>query len=120
MKRSEYRWSAAQVAALRELWPTRMPIAKIAEIVGRSAKAVGYKGNALGLGRKGKATGLDRDQEQWLRRHYAGLRNEFCATVLGVSLSSVVRMARERGLKKAARSSRSSGPSPSLLRLPQG
>lgn len=50
---------------------------------------------------KGKKIELDEKELRWLDKHFMHTINEECAAHLGISMRSVVRIARKRGLKKS-------------------
>ena len=49
---------------------------------------------------KGRKITFTDDQEQWMREHYATTLNQECADHLGVSMRTMIRLARRLGLEK--------------------
>ena len=59
--------------------------------------------HALRIGLRKKQPGkihLTLEQKLWLRRNFPGMATAICALYLGVSVSSVIRLARRLGLRK--------------------
>lgn len=96
------RWSQEEIDELRRLYASTMTAQQIADVIGRPLRAVYVKAHKLGLPAKSDPNKikLDTEQTQWLRRAYPHIRTEICATRLGISPRSVVRIARKMGLTK--------------------
>lgn len=61
--------------------------------------------HALRIGLRKKQPGkiiLTEQQQMWMLRNYPDMANTICALYLGVSVSSVIRLARRMGLQKTA------------------
>lgn len=97
------RWTDEMDAELRRLYPTTTA-PELARHFGVTAGAVRQRLRRIGLRRKeqpGKIH-LTLEQTLWMRRNYPDMANAICALYLGVSESSVVRLARRMGLQKTA------------------
>ena len=94
-------WTQQEENELRELYGT-MTAEALAVRFGTTYRAIYQKCNKLGL-KKGydhaKIKLSDRDT-LWLRLNFPHMRNEICAMHLGVSLRTVVRIARTLNLVK--------------------
>lgn len=90
-------------AELRRLYPTTTAPG-LARHFGVTTGAVRQRLRRIGLRRKeqpGKIH-LTLEQQMWMRRNFPGMATAICALYLGVSESSVVRLARRMGLQKTA------------------
>lgn len=96
------RWSPAETEKLRRLYATNLTAQQIADEIGRPLRAVYVKAHKLGLPAKEDPNRirLDAEQREWLRKAYPHVRTEICATRLGISHRSVVRLARKMKLEK--------------------
>lgn len=95
------RWTDEMDAELRCLYPTTTAPG-LARRFGVTTGAVRQRLRRIGLRRKeqpGKIH-LTLEQQMWMRRNYPDMANAICALYLGVSESSVVRLARRMGLRK--------------------
>lgn len=95
------RWTDEMDAELRRLYPTTTAPG-LARRFGVTAGAVRQRLRRIGLRRKeqpGKIH-LTLEQQMWMRRNYPGMATAICALYLGVSVSSVIRLARRMGLRK--------------------
>ena len=95
------RWTDEMDAELRRLYPTTTAPG-LARHFGVTTGAVRQRLRRIGLRRKeqpGKIH-LTLEQQMWMRRNFPGMANSICALYLGVSESSVVRLARHMGLRK--------------------
>ena len=94
-------WTPEEEADLKQIYKT-MTAKQLAEHFGRSVNAIQVKCFHLGL-KKGcdhAKIRLSSDDRLWLRLNFPHIRNELCAMRLGVSLSTVVRLARSMRLEK--------------------
>lgn len=94
-------WTPEEVADLKKIYKT-MTAKQLAEHFNRSVQAIQVKCFHLGL-KKGydhAKIRLSSDDRLWLRLNYPHMRNELCAMRLGVSLRTVVRLARSMRLEK--------------------
>lgn len=97
------RWTDEMDAELRRLYPTTTA-PELARRFGVTVGAVRQRLLRIGLRRKeqpGKIQ-LTLEQTLWLRRNYPDMANAICALYLGVSESSVKRIACAMGLQKTA------------------
>lgn len=97
------RWTDAMDAELRRLYPTTTA-PELARHFGVTTGAVRQRLRRIGLRRKeqpGKIH-LTLEQRMWMRRNFPGMANSICALYLGVSESSVKRIACAMGLQKTA------------------
>lgn len=97
------KWTDAMDAELRRLYPTTTAPG-LARRFGVTAGAVRQRLRRIGLRRKeqpGKIH-LTLEQTLWMRRNYPDMANAICALYLGVSESSVKRIAYAMGLQKTA------------------
>ena len=97
------RWTDAMDAELRRLYPTTTAPG-LARHFGVTTGAVRQRLRRIGLRRKeqpGKIH-LTLEQQMWMRRNYPGMATAICALYLGVSESSVKRIACAMGLQKTA------------------
>lgn len=94
------RWTKQELDEFKELYPT-MTAPELAKHFGTTKLAIYQKANKLGL-RKDQPCKIKFSQEQvwWLKRNFKDMRNEICAVYLGISVRSVVRLARLYGLEK--------------------
>lgn len=95
------KWAPEEEADLKSIFKTKTA-KQLAEHFGRSVRAIQVKCFHLGL-KKGydhAKIRLSNDDKLWLRLNFPHIRNELCAIRLGVSLSTVVRMARAMKLEK--------------------
>lgn len=95
------RWTKQELDDFKELYPT-MTASELATYFGTTKQAIYVKANKIGL-HKDQPCKIKLSQEQiwWLKRNYKDIRNDVCATYLGISLRSVVRIARYYGLEKS-------------------
>lgn len=94
-------WTPEEEADLKQIYKT-MTAKQLAEHFGRSVHAIQVKCFHLGL-KKGydhAKIRLSFDDRLWLRLNFPHIRNELCAMRLGVSLRTVVRLARSMRLEK--------------------
>lgn len=97
------KWTDEMDGELRRLYTTTTA-PELARRFGVTAGAVRQRLRRIGLRRKeqpGKIH-LTLEQQLWLRRNFPDMANAICALYLGVSESSVVRLARRMGLQKTA------------------
>ena len=97
------RWTDEMDAELRRLYPTTTA-PELARRFGVTVGAVRQRLRRRGLRRKeqpGKKH-LTEQQRFWMRRNYPDMANAICALYLGVSVSSVIRLAHRMGLQKTA------------------
>lgn len=94
------RWTKQELDEFKELYAI-MTAPELAKHFGTTKLAIYVKANKMGL-RKDQPCKIKLSQEQiwWLKRNFKDMRNEICAVYLGISLRSVVRIARCYGLKK--------------------
>ena len=95
------RWTDEMDAELRRLYPTTTAPG-LARHFGVTTGAVRQRLRRIGLRRKeqpGKIH-LTLEQQMWMRRNYPGMATAICALYLGVSESSVKRIACAMGLRK--------------------
>lgn len=96
-------WTPEEIEELKKIYKT-MTANQLALHFGKSVNAVNVKCWRLGL-KKGYGHAkicLDEADKRWLRLNFPHIRNEICATYLGISLRTVNRIASEMGLKKTA------------------
>ncbi|ROT10026.1 hypothetical protein EEL33_01140 [Muribaculaceae bacterium Isolate-037 (Harlan)] len=94
-------WTPEEEAVLKKIYKT-MTAKQLAEHFGRSVHVIQVKCFHLGL-KKGydhAKIQLSFDDKLWLRLNFPHMRNELCAMRLGVSLRTVVRLARSMRLEK--------------------
>lgn len=95
------RWTDEEVEELRHIFHT-MTAKQLAERFGTTAMAINQKCYKLGL-KKGydhARIRLSREDRLWLQLNFPHMSNEICAMKLGVSLRTVVRLARWYGFNK--------------------
>ena len=95
------KWTDEMDNELRRLYPCTTA-KETARMLGVTQMAVQQRAIRLGL-RKGcdwRKIRLTQEQKNWLRRNYPDMANAICALYLGVSESSVARIARGMGLRK--------------------
>lgn len=102
------KWTDADVALLKEMMQNRCSRSEIAAALSRTEKAVEHKKSALrhpepktSQNTSTKKIRLTPREEKWLTNHYKHTRNIECAERLGISLRTVVRIARALGLSKS-------------------
>lgn len=102
-KPREIDYTPEEIAFIKENYG-KLTHAQIAEKLGRTRGAITTKMHHLGLNYKcrTKKRNLNIEEWEWLRRNFSDLRNEICATRLGVSRSTLIKMARSMGLNKSA------------------
>lgn len=96
-------WTPSEETELRKIYKT-MTARQLAERFGTTAMAIHQKYWKLGL-RKGydhARIRLGDSERRWLRLNFPHMRNEICATYLGVSLRTVNRLAADMNLRKTA------------------
>lgn len=93
-------WTPTEEFELRQLY--RIKFAKdLADIFNTTEHAVHLKANRLGLRKcQQPRVVLTDEQRIWLRRNFPHISTEICSSILGVSYSTLARMARAMGLKK--------------------
>lgn len=94
-------WTPEEEADLKQIYKT-MTAKQLAEHFGRSVHAIQVKCFHLGL-KKGydhARIRLSREDRLWLQLNFPHMSNEICAMKLGVSLRTVVRLARWYGFEK--------------------
>lgn len=96
------RWTKEELEELKRLYSIT-PIAELSEHFGKSRTSIHVKACLMGL-HKDQPHKIKLSQEQiwWLKRNFPEMRNEVCATYLGISSPSVKRLANRYGLKKTA------------------
>ena len=97
------KWTDEMDAELRRLYPTTTAPG-LARHFGVTTGAVRQRLRRIGLRRKeqpGKIH-LTLEQQMWMRRNFPGMATAICALYLGVSESSVKRIAYAMGLQKTA------------------
>jgi hypothetical protein len=78
-----------------------MPTKQIAELVGKSRNSVSLKAHKLGIAfNYVNKVEANADSLRWFKRNFPHMANEICATYLGLSLRTVVRLARKYNLEK--------------------
>jgi hypothetical protein len=76
---------------------------EIARALGTTKRAVYKKANKLGLHKASpNAIIVTAEKKAWLIRNFPHVSNGICASILGMSIRSVVRNARKLGLEKTA------------------
>lgn len=94
------RWTAKEENELRDLYGT-MTSKDLAVRFGTTEKAIYQKCFKLKLNKdQPNKINLSDRQIHWLKKNYPSVANEICAAILGISLRSVVRIARSLGLFK--------------------
>lgn len=94
-------WTPEEIEDLRKIYKSTTAD-QLAQHFGKSKKAIQLKCFRLGL-KKGYGHSKIRLNDRdclWLRLNFPHIRNEICATYLGISLRTVNRIAPEMGLKK--------------------
>lgn len=97
------RWTDEMDGELRRLYTTTTA-PELARRFGVTPGTLRQHALRIGLRRKeqpGKIH-LTLEQQMWMRRNYPDMANAICALYLGVSVSSVIRLARRMGLQKTA------------------
>lgn len=96
------RWTDEMNDELRRLYTTTTA----PELARRFGVTPGtLRQHALRIGLRKKQPGkiiLTEQQQMWMLRNYPDMANTICALYLGVSVSSVIRLARRMGLQKTA------------------
>lgn len=95
------RWTPQQTEELRQIYHT-MTARQLAHRFNTTEASIHQKCWKLGL-RKGRGHAkirLKGSDALWLRINFPHMRNELCAMHLGISLRTVVRIAREMNLEK--------------------
>lgn len=94
------RWTQTECELLRTHYG-KMSSRELAELLGRTHEAVQQKAHKLGLqfNYQNKVE-ANADSLRWLKRNFPHMANEICATYLGLSLRTVVRLARKYNLEK--------------------
>lgn len=94
-------WTPEETEELRQRFHT-MTAKQLAECFGTTATAIHKKCYKLGLkkGRDHARIRLSREDRLWLQLNFPHMSNAICAMKLGVSLSTVVRLARWYGFEK--------------------
>lgn len=95
------RWTEKETEQLSQIFHT-MTAKQLAERFGTTAQAIYQKCWKLGL-KKGQDYArirLSREDKLWLQLNFPHMSNEICAMKLGVSLRTVVRLARWYGFNK--------------------
>jgi len=95
-------WTESEIAALRQAWKSDQPVREFAEKIGRSTRSVYLKAHKIRLPKKAdpKKFRLSQNDSLWLRINFPHMRNELCAMKLGISVRSVVRIARDLCIEK--------------------
>lgn len=96
------RWTKEEEQKLRDLYATHTA-KDLAILLGRSVRSVQVKLFHLGLCTKGfdhRRIKLNDEQKLWLRLNFPHMATILCAMRLGISLRSVIRIARQMGLEK--------------------
>lgn len=96
-------WTIDEQRRLQELYPDYTS-KKLAEIFGRSEKAISQKCNELGLNKKGFAWRKKKLSESdllWLKLNFPHMSNQICSYKLKCGWRTVVRIARSMGLEKS-------------------
>lgn len=94
------RWTEKRITLLQELYPIQTNI-HTAQALGMSERAVRDKARELGLEKTVKAKWLE--QAEYVRNHYLDRSFAELAGDLGISKTSVSRMASRLGLKRTAK-----------------
>lgn len=93
-------WTPNEVEMLRKLYATHSA-EEIGRILGRKVGAVYTKAYKIGLSKDACIkTSITMTQKTWLRVHFPHMSNSICATYLGMSESSLHRIARRLKLRK--------------------
>lgn len=96
------KWTENECELLRTHYG-EMPTKLIAELVGKSHNSVSLKAHKLGIAfNYVNKVEANPDSLRWLKRNFPHMANEICATYLGLSLRTVVRLARKHNLVKTA------------------
>lgn len=97
------RWTDEMDAELRRLYPT-MTAPELARRFGVTVGSVRQHARRIGLRRKEQPGKIHLTEQQrfWMRRNYPDMATAICALYLGVSESSVKRIAYAMGLQKTA------------------
>lgn len=94
------KWTENECELLRTHYG-KMPTKLIAELVGKSHNSVSLKAHKLGIAfNYVNKVEANPDSLRWLKRNFPHMANEICATYLGLSLRTVVRLARKYNLEK--------------------
>lgn len=92
-------WTAADLTALRHLYPEK-GAGETARILGRSKQATYVRANQLGLSAPPVGIVWTPQMLKLLNDHYATMFNRDLTKLVGVSMRSLIRKARELGLEK--------------------
>lgn len=96
------KWNDENKARLKAMYH-KATAEEVAHALGTTKRAVYKKANELGLHKKSPHAIVLTDQHKgWLVRNYPHISNGVCASILGMSIRSVVRNARKLGLEKTA------------------
>lgn len=102
MGHEQRKWTPEEVAELKRLRERGLSFRDIAGRLGRSPGSVENKHYQLNLPKVRKSTrSLADAQLKWLDKHYKHTANSEIAARMGISKSSVIRLARLRGLVKS-------------------
>lgn len=94
------RWTQTECELLRTHYG-KMPTKQIAELLGKSRNSVSLKAHKLGIAfNYFNKVEANAESLRWLKRNFPHMANEICATYLGVSARTIVRLARKYGLAK--------------------
>lgn len=96
-------WTDSEEQLLRKLYgTTKMPTARIAEILGVSIKQLQCKAHRLGV-KRGFVPNkrLTPEQENWLRRNYPHVSADVCAVILNICRRRVIDAASRLGIRKS-------------------
>lgn len=94
------RWTQTECELLRTHYG-KMPTKQIAELVEKSRNSVSLKAHKLGIAfNYVNKVEANADSLRWFKRNFPHMANEICATYLGLSLRTVVRLARKYNLEK--------------------
>lgn len=96
------KWTQEETRRLHELRSEGLGLSAIAERLGRTRKSVEHKIHGKPVRQAaGRGKSLSETEMRWLAKHYKHTKNDEIMKRLGVSHSSLHRIAREHGLAKS-------------------
>ena len=93
------KWTVMEDQILRNEW-SRHTIEEVAGMLGRSYQATAVRASKIGLKKDHYGIIWTPEQLKLLREHFPTMFNRPLATMLGVSLRTMIRKARELGIEK--------------------